>query len=197
MLKEQRAVTGDVTAFDGSILFLPILLPQPLSLKALRRTDGEEISITIQITKVLEPSSDLCIPFYNVVFRRAMRILDMKLVGRNFYDLSNANVLQRYRLQIWPGYSVSIRKKDGGLFLMVDTVHRIIRSESVLALMHSICKQSPSSFHDECAKQLVGSTVLTRYNNRTYRIDDIDWEKTPRDSVTLGSGEEITFVDYY
>ena len=26
-----------------------------------------------------------------------MRILDMKLVGRNFYDLSNANVLQRYR----------------------------------------------------------------------------------------------------
>ena len=39
------------------------------------------------------------------------------------------------RLQIWPGYSVSIRKKDGGLFLIVDTVHRIIRSESVLALM--------------------------------------------------------------
>lgn len=71
---------------------------------------------------MLEPSSDLCIPFYNVVFRRwgsagaflgpslcpgpegtalllrrAMRILDMKLVGRNFYDPSKANVLQRYR----------------------------------------------------------------------------------------------------
>lgn len=28
MLKEHREVTGDVTAFDGSILFLPILLPQ-------------------------------------------------------------------------------------------------------------------------------------------------------------------------
>lgn len=28
MLKEQRSVTGDVTAFDGSILYLPILLPQ-------------------------------------------------------------------------------------------------------------------------------------------------------------------------
>lgn len=28
MLKEHRAVTGDVTAFDGSILYLPILLPQ-------------------------------------------------------------------------------------------------------------------------------------------------------------------------
>lgn len=118
MLKEHRAVTGDVTAFDGSILYLPILLPQVrgdvirtglrlfepiwgcrdapprfpvnvlggraslparltrrltlqlVSLKAQRRSDGEEITITIQITKVLEPSSDLCIPFYNVVFRR-------------------------------------------------------------------------------------------------------------------------------
>lgn len=43
---------------------------QPVSLKAQRRSNWEEITITIQITKVLEPSSDLCIPFYNVVFRR-------------------------------------------------------------------------------------------------------------------------------
>ena len=46
------------------------LAPQPVSVKAQRRSSGEEITITIQITKVLEPSSDLCIPFYNVVFRR-------------------------------------------------------------------------------------------------------------------------------
>ncbi|XP_054660753.1 piwi-like protein 2 isoform X2 [Grus americana] len=197
MLKEHRAVTGDVTAFDGSILYLPILLPQPVSLKAQRRSDGEEIAITIQITKVLEPSSDLCIPFYNVVFRRVMRILDMKLVGRNFFEPAQASILQHYRLQIWPGYSVSIRKKDGGLFLLVDAIHKVIRSDSVLNFMHTIYKQSLSSFQDECTKQLVGNVVITRYNNRTYRIDDIDWNKTPRDSFTLASGEEITFVDYY
>ncbi|KAM6191329.1 piwi-like protein 2 [Sarcoramphus papa] len=197
MLKEHRAVTGDVTAFDGSILYLPILLPQPVSLKAQRRSDGEEIAITIQITKVLEPSSDLCIPFYNVVFRRVMRILDMKLVGRNFFEPAQATILQHYRLQIWPGYSVSIRKKDGGLFLLVDAIHKVIRSDSVLNFMHTIYKQSLSSFQDECTKQLVGNVVITRYNNRTYRIDDIDWNKTPRDSFTLASGEEITFVDYY
>lgn len=62
---------------------------------------------------------------------------------------------------------------------------------------HTIYKQSLSSFQDECTKQLVGNVVITRYNNRTYRIDDIDWNKTPRDSFTLASGEEITFVDYY
>uniref|UniRef100_A0A8B9BPT5 Piwi-like protein 2 n=1 Tax=Anser brachyrhynchus TaxID=132585 RepID=A0A8B9BPT5_9AVES len=197
MLKEQRSVTGDVTAFDGSILYLPILLPQSVSLKARRRADGEEVSIAIQITKVLEPSSDLCIPFYNVVFRRVMRVLDMKLIGRNFFDPSQASMLQHYRLQIWPGYSVSIRRRDGGLFLQVDTVHKVIRSDSVLASMHAIYQQNATGFQDECTKQLVGSVVITRYNNRTYRVDDIDWDKTPRDSFTLASGEEITFVDYY
>ncbi|XP_075300918.1 piwi-like protein 2 [Opisthocomus hoazin] len=197
MLKEQRAVTGDVTAFDGSILYLPILLPQPVALKARRSSDGEEIAITIQMTKVLEPSSDLCIPFYNVVFRRVMRILDMTLVGRNFFEPAQATVLQHCRLQIWPGYCVSIRKRDGGLFLLVDAIHKVIRSDSVLNFMHTVYKQSVSSFQDECTKQLVGNTVITRYNNRTYRIDDIEWNKTPRDSFTLASGEEITFVDYY
>lgn len=62
---------------------------------------------------------------------------------------------------------------------------------------HTIYKQSLSSFQDECTKQLVGNVVITRYNNRTYRVDDIDWNKTPRDSFTLLSGEEITFVEYY
>lgn len=38
-------------------------------------------------------------------------------------------------LHIWPGYAVSIKRKDGGLFLMVDAIHKIIRSESVLGMM--------------------------------------------------------------
>ncbi|KAM6294643.1 piwi-like protein 2 [Aegotheles albertisi] len=197
MLKELREVTGDITAFDGSILFLPILLPRPISLKAQNRSSGEEITITIQFTKILEPSSDLCIPFYNVVFRRVLRILDLKLIGRNFFEPAQAMVLHQHRLQIWPGYSASIRKKDGGLFLLIDCIHKIIRSDSILNIMHNIYRQNLSSFQDECTKQLVGSVVITRYNNRMYRIDDIDWDKTPRDSFTMASGEEVTFMDYY
>ncbi|XP_053125966.1 piwi-like protein 2 isoform X2 [Hemicordylus capensis] len=197
MLKEHRSVTGDVTAFDGTILFLPVKLPQSVDLKCQRRTDGIEISVKIQMTKILHPSSDLCIPFYNVVFRRVMRILDMKLVGRNFYDPTSATVLQQYRLQIWPGYAASIRRTDGGLFLLADVVHKVIRNDSVLDCMHAIYQQSRESFQDECTKHLIGNIIITRYNNKTYRIDDIDWNKTPKDSFTLSDGKETTFIDYY
>ncbi|XP_036604040.1 piwi-like protein 2 [Trichosurus vulpecula] len=197
MLKDHRSVTGDVTAFDGSILYLPIRLQQAVELKSQRKTDGTEISIKIQMTKILEPSSDLCIPFYNVVFRRVMKLIDMKLVGRNFYDPSSAMILQQHRLQIWPGYAASIRRTDGGLFLLADVSHKVIRNDSVLDVMHAIYQQSSENFQDECTKLLVGSIVITRYNNRTYRIDDIDWNKTPKDSFIMSDGKEITFLEYY
>uniref|UniRef100_A0A8C3NIF5 Piwi-like protein 2 n=1 Tax=Geospiza parvula TaxID=87175 RepID=A0A8C3NIF5_GEOPR len=198
MLKEQHTVIGDVMAFDGSILFLPIQIPK-VSLKAQRSSNREEIFINIQMTKILEPSSDLCIPFYNVVFRRVMKILNLSLAGRHFFEPALATTLQKYRwvLHIWPGYAVSIRRKDGGLFLMVDAIHKIVRSESVLSMMQTIHSQSQRTFQEECTKQLVGSVVMTRYNNRTYRVDDIDWDKTPKDTFTLASGQEITFVEYY
>ncbi|KAG6934493.1 piwi like RNA-mediated protein silencing 2 [Chelydra serpentina] len=197
MMKEHRSVTGEVTAFDGSILYLPIKLPQTVDLTCQRKTDGAEITIKLQMTKILEPSSDLCIPFYNVVFRRVMRILDLKLVGRNFYDPTSPTMLQQYRLQIWSGYSASIRRTDGGLFLLVDVSHKVIRNDSVLDIMHAIYQQSRENFQDECTKQLIGNIVITRYNNHTYRIDDIDWNKTPKDSFTMSDGKEITFIDYY
>ncbi|KAM6221050.1 piwi-like protein 2 [Rhynchocyon petersi] len=197
MLKDHQTVTGNVTAFDGSILYLPVKLQQTLELKSQRKTDGAEICIKIQLTKILEPCSDLCIPFYNVVFRRVMKLLDMKLVGRNFYDPTSAMVLQQHRLQIWPGYAASIRRTDGGLFLLADISHKVIRNDSVLDVMHAMYQESKENFKDEFTKLLVGSIVITRYNNRTYRIDDVDWNKTPKDSFTMSDGKEITFLEYY
>ncbi|KAM4675853.1 piwi-like protein 2 [Discoglossus pictus] len=197
MMKDHRSVTGEVTAFDGSILYLPIKLALTVELESVRRTDGEKIKITIQMTKILEPSSDLCISFYNVVIRRVMRILDMKLVGRNFFDPSSATVLQQYRLQVWPGYVANIRRTDGGLFLLADITHKIIRNDSVLDIMHTLYQQNQESFQDEVTKQLVGNIVITRYNNRTYRIDDIEWNKTPKDTFTMSDDTKTSFLDYY
>uniref|UniRef100_G3R0B0 Piwi-like protein 2 n=1 Tax=Gorilla gorilla gorilla TaxID=9595 RepID=G3R0B0_GORGO len=64
-------------------------------------------------------------------------------------------------------------------------------------LMHAIYQQNKEHFQDECTKLLVGNIVITRYNNRTYRIDDVDWNKTPKDSFTMSDGKEITFLEYY
>ncbi|XP_032869778.1 piwi-like protein 2 [Amblyraja radiata] len=197
MLKEQQAVTGRATAFDGTILYLPVKLPEVIHLKAERRTDGAEVDIKIQMTKILQPNSNLCIPYYNVIFRRVMRILELKLIGRNFYDPTNANVLPQYRLQIWPGYSASIRRTEAGLMLQVDLSHKVIRNDSVIDMMQALYQKSSENFQDDCMKELVGSIIMTKYNNCTYRIDDIDWHKAPTSSFRMADGSDITFCEYY
>ncbi|XP_062240466.1 piwi-like protein 2 [Platichthys flesus] len=197
MLKDHRPTTGDVVAFDGSILYLPVKLDNVVVLKSVRRTDDEEIQIRIQMTKILPPNSDLCIPFYNVVLRRVMKIVGLKLVGRNHYDPESAVILAKHRLQVWPGYSTCIKRTDGGLFLCVDISHKVLRNDSVLDVMNMLYQQSRENFQDECTKELIGTIVITRYNNRTYRIDDIEWSKSPKDTFTLMDGTKTTFVEYY
>ncbi|CAK6950431.1 piwi-like protein 2 [Scomber scombrus] len=197
MMKEHRSTTGEVVAFDGSILYLPVKLNDVVILKSLRRTDNEEIQVKIQMTKILPPNSDLCIPFYNVVLRRVMKIIGLKLVGRNHYDPESAVILGKQRLQVWPGYSTCIKRTDGGLYLCVDVSHKVLRNDSVLDVMNTLYHQSKENFQDECTKELIGSIVITRYNNRTYRIDAIEWNKSPKDTFTLMDGTKTTFVDYY
>lgn len=58
-------------------------------------------------------------------------------------------------------------------------------------------RESKPNFRDDCVKELVGSIVITRYNNRTYRVDDIEWDKSPNDTFSLMDGTKTTFVDYY
>ncbi|XP_051547621.1 piwi-like protein 2 [Myxocyprinus asiaticus] len=197
MMKEHRPTTGEVVAFDGSILYLPKRLDEVVHLKAERKTDNQEIDIKIQLTKILPPSSDLCIPFYNVVLRRVMKILGLKLVGRNHYDPNGIVILGKHRLQVWPGYSTSIKHTDGGLYLVADISHKVLRNDSVLDIMNVIYQESRESFQDICTKEFVGAVVITRYNNRTYRIDDIEWAKSPKDTFTLADGTVTTFVEYY
>ncbi|CAB4062070.1 AUB [Lepeophtheirus salmonis] len=44
---------------------------------------------------------------------------------------------------------------------------------------------------------LLGEIVITRYNNKTYKIDDIDWNTTPSSTFPKRDGSSMSFSDYY
>lgn len=52
-------------------------------------------------------------------------------------------------------------------------------------------------FQEEATRQILGCVVLTRYNNRTYRVDDIVWDKNPQSTFVDSSGQPVRFLDYY
>lgn len=44
-------------------------------------------------------------------------------------------------------------------------------------------------------KEVIGCIVLTKYNNKTYRIDDVDWDTHPSGTFKFRD-EEITYAQY-
>ena len=52
------------------------------------------------------------------------------------------------------------------------------------------------SFHAIAQRLLIGLSVITRYNNKMYRIDEILFDMNPLSTFDC-QGESVSYVDYY
>lgn len=44
---------------------------------------------------------------------------------------------------------------------------------------------------------MIGTTIMTIYNNETYRIDDIDETSDPSCEFVMKDGTKMTYYQYY
>ncbi|XP_027588832.1 piwi-like protein 1 [Pipra filicauda] len=198
LLFQHEEHIGRTHAFDGSILFLPQKLRNKVTELFSRTRNGEDVKITITLTNELPPTSPTCLHFYNIIFRRLLKMLNLQQIGRNYYNPGDPVSIPNHRLMVWPGFSSSILQYEESIMLCADVSHKVLRGETVLDVMHSLHSQvGEERFRDACAKELIGLIVLTRYNNRTYRIDDINWDSNPMATFRKSDGAEITFLEYY
>ncbi|XP_074648302.1 piwi-like protein 1 isoform X2 [Tubulanus polymorphus] len=198
LLYTHTDVIGEVRAFDGNILYLPKKLPHiETVLHSVRPTDNVNIKVLVKLVKIIPPASELCMPVYNTIFKRMMSTLSLYQVGRHHYDPKRPQSVPQHKLEIWPGYITAIKEHEGGLMLLADVHHRVLRTTTVLDVIADIANKSRgNSFRDEVMKAIVGSTVLTRYNNKTYMVHDIAWDLSPASTFSTKSGE-ISYCDYY
>ncbi|NXG47601.1 PIWL1 protein, partial [Psilopogon haemacephalus] len=198
LLFQHEKLIGKTHAFDGSILFLPRKLENKVTEVFSKTRNGENVKITITLTNELPPSSPTCLQFYNIIFRRILKMLNLQQIGRNYYNPKDPITIPNHRLIVWPGFASSILQYEENIMLCVDISYKVLRSETVLDFMYSLYYQvEEQRFRDACVKELIGLIVLTKYNNKTYRIDDIDWDGNPQRTFRKADGSEISFVDYY
>lgn len=198
LLFQHEDLIGRTHAFDGTILFLPKRLEHKVTEVFSQSRQGEVVKITITLTNELPPTSPTCLQFYNIIFRRLLRIMSLQQIGRNYYNPGDPISIPKHRLMIWPGFTTSILQYETSIMLCADVSHKVLRSETVLDFMYSLYEQvGESRFREACAKELIGLIILTRYNNKTYRVDDIDWDISPQDTFKKADGSEISFMDYY
>lgn len=199
LLKNHDALFPENKAFDGSTLYSLTLLKDELTEVASRReTDGEIITIKIKKVAEIIPTSPNFVHLFNLVFRRCLKLYGMKQIDRNFYDMKNKINIEQYRLELINGFSTAIASYENKLLLCAELTHKLLHKTTVFDVMGQIYDtcQSEDRFREKCTAELVGRVVMTKYNDKTYKINDIDWAVSPRSAFETTRGE-ITFVDYY
>ncbi|CAO1310298.1 unnamed protein product [Diamesa serratosioi] len=194
-LLQHRDVLGNARTFDGVTLFLPNKLPLA-NTTLISKHPIEDHDISIQIIFKRQKRLGDCIHLYNVLFDRIFKILNFTRVGRKNFDPSAPKMIPQHKLEVWPGYVSSVEEQEGGLMLSLDVSHRVLCQKTVLEFLSDCYRQDSNNFKENAKKALIGSVVLTRYNNKTYRIDDILFEHNPLTTFKRAD-IDVTYVEYY
>uniref|UniRef100_A0A8C5I0Z8 Piwi domain-containing protein n=1 Tax=Gouania willdenowi TaxID=441366 RepID=A0A8C5I0Z8_GOUWI len=197
LIYQHEQTLGKAKIFDGGMLFLPIRLAQKETILHSETRNKEAVKITVTLTNELPPSSPVCIQFYNLILRKILKLLHLQQIGRNYYNPHDPLNIPQHKLKIWPGYVTTILHYESSIMMCIDISHKVLRSNTVLDFMTNLRAQyGDHRFADMCTKELVGCIVLTKYNNKTYRVDDIAWDHTPNNTFVKGD-TTISFKKYF
>ncbi|GAB6033435.1 Piwi-like protein 1 [Chamberlinius hualienensis] len=184
--------------FDGMQLFTANRLPSlETEVFSKRESDGANIQIKIKFIKEVSPRDPIVMQILSIQMRKNLRRLEFTLIGRQYYDKHQVSDIRGHNLQLWPGFLTAVHQHEHLPMLCADLTFKVLRTDTILDQLKQIAEQNYGRFREEATRLIAGQIVLTTYNNRTYRVDDIDWNRNPRATFNLRDGTTTTFIDYY
>ncbi|KAH8333040.1 hypothetical protein KR074_000427 [Drosophila pseudoananassae] len=195
ILSDQSNFLGQGYLFDGMQLFSARKYPQDVTVLRVKSKLGTEYTITIKFVGFISTSETRFLQVLNLILRRSMKGLKLELVGRNLFDPHAKIPIREFQMELWPGYETSIRQHEKDILLCTEITHKVMRTETVYEILKR-CSQNPSRHQDDFRMNVLDMVVLTDYNNKTYRINDVDFGQTPKSTFSC-KGKDISFVEYY
>ncbi|KAI0979118.1 hypothetical protein GJ496_007482 [Pomphorhynchus laevis] len=195
-------------AYDGMKLFVSRRLHSTDSSNTDDSSDKEEHTITvthrnqhyqivIKHVNVVAPNTLPFIQLLGILFRDKLYKLGMRSINRNLYELGKEHRVQEEGIYMFPGVKSSILPKGSNknMLLCVDKLHKIINSSTLDEYMYSFERWDQHD-KDEVKRFLVGQSVVTRYNMNSYRVDDVDFNKSIQ-SMFDQNGRQVSYIEYY
>jgi aubergine-like protein len=200
-LKQHDALFNHCKAFDGMTLFSMKKLDNEVTeLLSERKYDNVQIKVTIKLVNELSQNSQECLRMFNIIFKRCLMHCKLVEFGRDraYYDFEQMHNMPNYGLKIAPGYKASLDIYASKLLLCTEVTHKLFNFSTVKQEMEEFFKNKNSndSYKQRCMERFVGLTVMTQYNKKTYKIDDIAWDVTPAHTFDK-KGTPISYTQYY
>ncbi|EGG25030.1 hypothetical protein DFA_03276 [Cavenderia fasciculata] len=188
-LREFEASLGPFQ-FDGSSIMIGVKKQPSTSFIS----ETNHTTVKVNYIKELRENDPTLIQLYNVFLKKLMTMMDYSIMGRQYYSSKLKRRIEGADLEVWPGFFTAISQNERGLSLVADISHKIVRTESVWDFITKCLnkRMRESAIEDE----LKGKIIVTKYNNKTYRVDTIDWNMNPRNEFETATGK-ITFQSYY
>lgn len=200
LLNVQRNNIAVPFIFDGSMMFTSHRLsPDPMEHFSKRDSDNQEIRITIKLVGDLHPGDYHYLQFFNILTRKILGQLDLKLVGTKFLDPANKSEVREFNMEIWPGILTTTSQHENQILMCVELVHKYLRKDTVLDVFRDVCQKvrDRDRYKEVFSTTIIGSIVMTEYNNKTYRVDDVRYDLRPDSTFDKKSGGSISFMQYY
>ncbi|XP_037932145.1 protein aubergine-like [Teleopsis dalmanni] len=205
LLHVRRGMIGQHKDLFGGYVFDGTLLFSTQNLKSIMVNDVHEIltkdraentvQIKIKHVGIVESTDMQQMQVLNLILRRSMEGLKLQQLNRNFFDPVAKIRIENFRLEIWPGYITSIRQHELDVLMCAEIAHKVLRTDTIYNILTQLVKES-SDYQNAFKAEVIGMVVITDYNNKTYRVSDVDFGMSPR-STFKQKEKDVTFADYY
>jgi len=138
--------------------------------------------------------------FQHIVKRLAGQLMYQK-VGRRYYDCSNTTE-GKAQLMIFSSFYAGLQTLNScGPMIQIDTLHRAAHKRNIIEYMTTALERDPMQLDDvevqaEWRRRCTGATVVTLYNNRIYRIKEVDFSMTPLSTFSHFRREDQASHDF-
>ena len=136
--------------------------------------------IEILIQDILRANPNL--DFYRGLFvlKNQKKVLESKNGSVNFY----------------PGYTTSFMETESGNYLNVTLKNKILSTDTVLDYMEYFKYQDKKN-QQKIKNDLVGRSFKVNYAKKNYIIDDISFDRDPKNEIFMFNGKSTKLEDYY
>nr|AAM96947.1 macronuclear development protein 1 [Stylonychia lemnae] len=161
--------------------------------------DGVKYTISIDWVQLMEATDKDHMNFLKIFFNSLMRGLRFETIGRKSFNSAKAHSLDAHKIKVWPGFDARLIMKEQGVLLNIDVCFKVVRQDTVLEFINDLrskCEQKNLDFQEEIMNALKGTTVVTKYNQRTYKVERVDFSMSPETTFDK-SGTQVSYKDYY
>jgi len=192
---------GPLKHFNGTNLYLKYKTESSKYIVKTKR--DEEYIIEIDYVQELPINSQ---GFNNMIGSMTKKTIssmrNLVQIGTGMYIMSAVIPLTNYGMKIVKGYTTTILPHEDSCMLTINLSNKIMSMNTVLGLMKDIMRNNRSGDPKRAiVSELLNKTVFCEYNNKTYKIDDVDFDNNPESTFQKrqkdGTMTDVSYYEYF